>query len=395
MEKSGLLKQNAFWMFRSIRFIAGSLTILILLSVYCLNVSHHWKEGVGALPNQHVSWLPASAFRSGSIESLGLAAVFLVVGGLAMNLRRRQVYFLLSGVTAIAAVTSLVVIGQRLSPRPFPIFDLTGFFPYENHFAAFANLLIPVALCMGERWRIRAFHAGKVSSPAALFFCAAGLMVAAVALSGSRAGLLITGLMVGGWVLLKIRLYSRHPEIKLLHPRRIAQGSIVVAVFVFICALTYLGNHAHQIGNEFSFRGKILKDTVAMWKDNPFWGSGPGSFAAVFPYYQSLPVEEYFFRHAHCEPLQFLAEYGLLGCLILIAGIALIFFSSQKTSIESIGDPYFRELEARGLWLALAGVGLHGLVDFPLRHSLIALLTVVWVAILASSIRSGNGRAYE
>lgn len=385
MNTSGLPVRNALGMFRLIRFVAGSLVILTLLSVYCLNVSHRWEEGLGALPNEHVNWLPASAFRPGSVESLGVAVTLLAACGLTMTLRRRQAEVLLSAMTALAAVTSLAVIGQRLSPRQFAVFDLTGFFPYENHFAAFANLLFPVALCIGERWRIRAFQSGKISSPSGLFFCAAGLMIAAVALSGSRAGLLISGLISGAWMLLQIRLHRRYPQIAFPHSRRVWQGALLAAALALVAGLIYWVNQVRQVGEELNFRGQVLADTVAMGLDNPFWGSGPGSFSAVFPYYQSLPVDEYFFRHAHCEPLQFFAEYGLLGCLLLTASVALIIFSRRSRRGANEPAPTFRELEGGGLMLALAGIALHSLIDFPFRHLLIALLTVAWVGILAGN----------
>lgn len=380
---------------RLIRFAAGFLVVLLLLSVYCLNASHCWEEGLGALPQEHIGWLPASAFRAGSVETLKMSIVLLVVCGLAINLRRKQAEILLSITVAFAAVTSLVTIGQRLSPRPFAVFDLTGFFPYENHFAAFANLLLPVALCLGERWRIRAFQGGKISSPAGLFFCATGLMGAAVALSGSRAGLLIACLISGIWLLLQGRLYRRNPQIAFPHSRKVMRGVIVAVVFVLVPALIWVASQLRQVDEELSFRGRVLADTVTMWLDNPVWGTGPGTFAATFPYYQSLPVDEYFFRHAHCEPLQFLAEYGLLGSLVLIAGAALILFSRRPSLVDFSDGPTFRELEGAGLWLALVGIALHGLIDFPFRHPLIALLTVVWTGILMFCIRDRRGGAHE
>lgn len=373
---------------RLIRFAAGSLIVLILLSVYCLNVSHRWEEGMGALPQEHIGWLPASAYLPGSIETLGTSLALLAACGLAMILRRKQAEILLSGMVAVAAITSLVTIGQRLSPRPFAVFDLTGFFPYENHFAAFANLLFPLALCLGERWRIRAFQNGKVSSPAPLFFCAAGLMVVAVSLSGSRAGLMISCLISGLWLLWLTRLYRRHPQIVFPRLTKAVRGAGIGVAVGLIPVLIWGVGQLRQVGTELSFRWQLMADTVAMWRDNPVWGSGPGSFAAVFPYYQTLPVDEYFFRHAHCEPLQFLVEYGLLGCLLLAVATALILWPRRSRGGADESAPAFREIEGVGLLLALAGIALHSLVDFPFRHLLIALLTAVWAGILTGLYRS-------
>lgn len=390
MEKSGSPLRGVYGLL--IRFVSGSFVILLLLSVYCLNISHRWKEGVGALPVEHIGWLPASAFQPGSIETLGTAVALLAACGLAMSFRRRQVEMLMSGLVAAAALTSLAVIGQRLSPRPFPVFDLTGFFPYENHFAAFANLVLPVALCAGVRHRIRAFEAGKISSPAGLFFCAAGLMMAAVSLCGSRAGLLIAGLICGGWLLLLARLYRRYPQIGFSYSRRVLRWAVAAAVFILGLALIWFASQLRRVGGDLVFRGQVLADTVAMWLDNPFWGSGPGSFSAIFPYYQSLPAERYSFLHAHCEPLQFLAEYGVLGCLILAGGTGWILFPRRGKKAGQRAGPSFRELEGAGIGLALAGVALHSLIDFPFRHLLIALLTAVWIGTIFSySCRGGAG----
>ncbi len=371
------------------RFFFGAAVILSLLLAYSLNPSHRWVDGIGALPVSHLHFLPAAAFRAGTLDALWFASAILVSTGLAMDLGRSQRVWLMAGVVAVSGATALVVLGQRLTPRPFPVFDLTGFFPYENHYAAFANLVLPVALCAGARRTIRAYESGRVSSPAGLFYFSAGLMVAAVVLSRSRAGLLISCLMVAAFIGLQIRLRRRYPLIGLPVPRWVrtvylagSAGGGLAAVLVFFSRL-------RQVGAELSFRGQVLADTLSVWRDNPFWGSGPGSFSAVFPYYQSLPAEKFFFLHAHCDPLQFLAEYGLLGGAVVLGAAGWILFFRRGPARVEEAAPTFGELEGTGLGLALAGVGLHSLVDFPLHHPLIALLSVVWVGILAGQFTNG------
>ena len=375
------------WSTHLVRFVCGVLILLVLLAVYCLNPSHEWKEGVGALPVDHAGWLPATAFRFGSLKSLGFAAALLAAGGMAGFLRRRHVEVLLSVLTAVASVTALAVLGQRLSPRPFAVFEWTGFFSYENHFAAFSNLMLPVALCLGERWRVRAFQAGRTSSPAALFFVAAGLMAAAVALCGSRAGLLIAGGVCAAWMGLQLRLYRCHPQLAPAGIRRVLRGGLIGAAGLTAALAVWLVRQRGPLAEELQFRWQVVRDTLSMGADNLFWGSGPGTFSAVFPYYQSLPVDEFFFRHAHCEPAQFFAEYGVAGCLVLLGGAALVLGAQRGGGETDESEPAFRELEGAGLLLGLGGVGLHSLIDFPFRHGLIALLSVVWITILVRQFR--------
>jgi hypothetical protein len=371
------------------RFFSGSAVILSLLLVYYLNPSHRWTEGIGALPVSHLRFLPATAFRPGTLGALWFTVTVLVAVGLAMDLGRGQRMWLMAGVVAVSAATALVVLGQRFSPRPFPVFDLTGFFPYENHYAAFANLILPVALCAGARRTIRAYETGRVSSPAGLFYFSAGLMVAAVALSRSRAGLLISCLMLTAFIGLQIRLRRRYPLIGLPFPRRIRTVYVAGIASGGLAAVLYFFSRLRRVGEELSFRAQVLADTLSVWSDKPFWGSGPGSFSSVFPYYQSLPVEKYFFLHAHCDPLQFLAEYGLLGGAVVLGAAGWILFRRPGPARVEDAAPTFLELEGAGLWLALAGVGLHSLVDFPLHHPLIALLSVVWIGILTGLFTNG------
>ena len=354
--------------------------------LYGLNPTYSWAEGAGARPIDHLSFLPGTAFPEGTASTARFALMAVTACGLTMSLEGKSVGLLFSGMILVGAITSLIAIGQRLSPRPYPVFDFTGFFPYENHFAAFVNLLLPITLCQGMRCRMRALQKGKLSSPAPLFFCAAGLMVAAVSLCDSRAGLLIAGLIVGSWLLWMAWLSRRYPQLMRVPSRCVVPGAIAAGVFVLIPALVWAIRQMRRVGDELEFRFDVVADTLSMWLSRPWWGTGPGSFRAVFPYYQSLPVEKYFFRHAHCEPVQFLAELGVLGVLVCMVAGGLILSSGTGRKNRRRLTPSFLALEGFGLCVALVGVGLHSLVDFPFRHPMIALLTVVWAAILVETV---------
>jgi len=374
-------------------FFTGAAVLLALMIVYYFNASHRWKDGVGALPVSHIGFLPASTFPEGTLKAIGFSAMMLVAGGLAMSFDRRGVEMFYAVVAAVAAVTALIVLGQRLSSLPFPVFEATGFFAYENHFSAFANLVLPLVLCAGARHKNRAFQSGKVSSPAVCLWWATALIVAAVIASRSRAGLLITGLIVLVFILQQIRLQKKFPfmmpPVSRLMKVGVGGGALVAAgagVGAIVCGRIHLSG----LGSEFLFRAGILSDTLSIWREKPFWGSGPGSFAAIFPYYQSLPLEKFSFLHAHCEPLEFLAEYGLFGGGVVLAAVLWILL--PRLPRNPIPNVKFKvsnlDAERDGLWLALAGVGLHSLVDFPLRHPLNALLAAVWVGILFARCRT-------
>ena len=380
------------------RFFSATALILLLFAMYNLNPTHSWKAGMGALPVDHIGFLPGGAFPEGAVRSTFFVALALSALGLTQELERKEITILGTVVLTGAVIASLAVLGQRLAPRRFPVFDVTGFFAYENHFAAFANLILPVALAWGARFKFHAFLKGKVSSPSGLCYWGAVLLIAAVWFSRSRAGLFIAALMVVGFICNQIYLRRRYPFIARPLSRRmkigVGLGCVVPAVGLLGLRISNQGNF-DWIGEGLIFRFRILTDTLSMWRSHLWWGTGPGSFAAVFPYYQSLPVEEWFFSHAHCEGAEFLAEYGVLGGGLFLAGTALILFSAPVHSSRDPETPSFRELEGVAFVLSLAGISLHSLIDFPFRHPLNALLTVVWIGILTGLCRnalSSNGK---
>lgn len=373
---------------RLIHFFIGATGVIGLIAVYYYNPTHRWEEGVGALPIDHISLLPGSAFPLGTQTALAFAVTAAITAGLAIGLKDREVLRGFGVASVVGAVTALFVLAQRLTPHLFPVFEWTGFFVYENHFAAFANLILPIALACGRRAQYRAFQSGQASSPAGLFYWMVFLLTAAVMLSRSRAGLFITGGTITAFILMQIRLRRRYPFLTppLVWITKVGLGAGVMILGLGLIGILHEEALLRSLGQELSFRSQTLLDTLSMWRDYRVWGTGPGSFAAVFPYYQSLPIGKYFFSHAHCEPLEFLAEYGVLGGGLIALAVAWIFFFGRCRDVQNTHSPSFMELEGFGLILALCGMGLHSLIDFPLRHPVNALLTWAWVGILVNRL---------
>ena len=370
-----------------------------LIALYAWNASHVWTAGRGLVPLEHIRGLPASAFPAGTWNAFRLALALFAAFALGFRLAGRQIR-VLQGIAAAAAVAmALAVLIQRSEPNPFHVYEHTGLFVNENHFAVFSNLLLPGVLVMASRARFRAVQAGRPSSPAGLFLLAAALMAAAVVLCRSRAGVAVMALLVAAHVDLCRRTIREYPFAGVPGSswiKGLGALSIAAAAGFAVRAFWREWRQIEVIGQEWAFRSGILKDALAAWREQPAWGIGPGTFPVVFPYYQSAAFEGRTILHAHCEPVQFLVEYGIAGTLVVAGAVALALFARRPAPAKA-GDeiPPFADLERRAFGFGLLACALHGLIDFPLRIPLIAVLAAAWAGVWAgtSPLRAAEGAA--
>ncbi|MGD9611322.1 MAG: O-antigen ligase family protein [Kiritimatiellia bacterium] len=360
--------------------VAGGLW-LGLIALYAWNASHGWADGRGLVPREHLAGWPASAFPAGTWSAFRLALAAFAAFVLGATLSRRQIRWLPWGAAAAGAAMALAVLMQRLEPNPWSIYERTGIFVNENHFAAFSNLLLPVVLGAAARARFRAGQEGKLSSPAGLFLLVAALMAAAVVLCRSRAGVAVMALLVAAHVGLGRRTIREYPFAGVpmsVWLKGLAGLSVAAAAGFAVRAFWREWRHLEFFGQELTFRSGILTDALAAWREQPAWGIGPGTFSVVFPYYQSAAFAGRTIRHAHCEPVQFLVEFGVAGALAVLAAAALAFSARGGDSAGPADFPPFAELERPAFSFGLLACGLHGLIDFPLRIPLIALIAATW-----------------
>ncbi len=360
------------------RFIMASSLISLLWLLYLFNPSHRWEEGFGLVPLEHIAWLPATTMpdatkATGVVMFTGicLAGIGLVLSGRVL----RAVYLmaLLAGVAM-----AIWVLIDRLTPRPFPVFPVTGIFTSENHYAAFANLMLPVALGLGWHASQSARTQGRVASAAPIFLLGALIIAASVMISGSRAGLAIACLIfvAFGWLVIRQSIWwtvvSERVSMRYI---RMASAAALLAM------LGVAAFYATRIGGELSFRGTIIQDSLTMWRDRPWWGVGPGAYSQVMPYYQSETLGDRVVLHAHNEYVQFLTEYGVLGSATLLGAFALVMIPSLR---RATWTPEFSVAA-----VALGGCSLHALVDFTFRNDVIALIAFTCVGIIAGQAARG------
>ena len=226
--------------------------------------------------------------------------------------------------------------------RPF------GPFVNPDHYAAFVELILPLAIYEAQRDRSKLW----------LHTAIAGALYASVIASASRAGaaLATVEILALPWL-----------------GRRSSFAGTVIGLSVAFAgiATVIVGPEAlwtrFQNKDPFRYRREIAISTVQMIRQRPWLGYGLGNYANVYPEFASfdlgLTVD-----HAHNDWAEWTAEGGVPMLLLMLA-IAL---ASLRLAIRSTWG------------LGICAVFLHSLVDFPLQISAIAALLFTFVAALCS-----------
>lgn len=278
-------------------------------------------------------------------------------------------------------------------PAGSPFF---GTYYYHGNAGAFINLVLPLCAAFGFR------ALGREGALAGRAFWIPGflLCLGAAAVNVSRAGAFLSALLAVVMVLSELwlareRLYSRVAA---------AVAAVTIAAAVAGLALSAGGELAWQKWGMLKVQlnddnPRYLAAAVCreMVNDAGLWGFGPGTFAAAFPHYTGRL--DYALRgvwmHAHEDYLQAAIEWGWIGAglwgVLLFGGMARLLWR---------GHP---EPDARlrlGCGLALAGMALHALVDFPfqipsLQLYAAALLGVAWAKEPINVLQRGVPRNTE
>ena len=231
------------------------------------------------------------------------------------------------------------------------------FGPYvnRNHFAAFAELVIPVALVplvLGKVRRERWFAVGLLT----LF------PIGALFLSASRGGIISFAAEIGLLTLLLILRRSGGKHV-------LAGAAVLLVAFMLV---SWLG--VRQLIDRFASmqslevqtdkRASMRVDTWHIFREHPWTGTGLGTLQIVFPAYETN-YDARIVNHAHNDYLEALAETGILGATCCAWFLIALFLRSLR--LLFLHDKSFAAaLHLSGL-IACAGFLVHSLVDFNLH----------------------------
>ena len=252
------------------------------------------------------------------------------------------------------------------------------FGPYvnRNHFAGFAELVIPVALVPLVLGKVRPERWFAV-------ILLALLPLGALFLSASRGGIISFAAELGVLALLLVlrRTGGKH----------VLAGAVVLLVAFML--VSWLG--VRQILERFSSmqslevssgkRASMRLDTWHIFREHPLTGTGLGTLQTVFPAYETL-YDAKVVNHSHNDYLEALAETGIVGAACCAWFLGALFFHSLRRLL--LRDKSFSAaLHLSGL-VACSGFLVHSLVDFNLHIPGNALLFFLLANLATADISS-------
>src|SRR6266566_2119403 len=251
------------------------------------------------------------------------------------------------------------------------------FGPYvnRNHFAGFAELILPLALVPLVLGRVR-----RERRPVVGLF--AVLPIGALFLSASRGGILSFGVELGALALVMI------------HRRTMGKQWLagVAVLLVALLLVSWLG--VGQILERLSSvqllevtagkRASMRKGTWRIFLDHPFVGTGLGTLQIVYPPYETL-YDGKIVNHTHNDYLEALAETGILGglCCAWFLGVLLV---QSLERLRQFNHSFSGALQLSG-FLACSGFLVHSLVDFNLHIPANALLFFLMAHLATAEIQ--------
>ena len=279
--------------------------------------------------------------------------------------------FVAAGTVAVVSMvlgtrTDYLIYGVRFTPG----WEGFGPFPNRNHTAALLAMgALAGAGCLVRAARRR--HWGQLAMATVIEVA----IVMALLETKSRGGLL--GLACGA-ALFAVLAISR------LRSRSAVAGALAGG---FLCA-TLILSFGSKVLSRFGSQGEgdipnnlrwqIWQDALRVWHDAPLWGHGLGTFAAIFPFYQSAVVPEQVVLHPESSWLLWLDE---LGAIPVGIGTALLLYFIARNAIGAVrtGDRGF--FIRAGAFAGVFGLLCHGLWDVPVHRWGTAAFGVALLAI--------------
>ncbi|MGZ5498004.1 MAG: O-antigen ligase family protein [Candidatus Aminicenantales bacterium] len=340
-----------------------------------------------------LSLVPAATIGTGLFLAALAILGFLVLRTVTRGRQIRAMLAVLVGSGVFQALYGLFEL-TRDDPRilfykkVFSPDSVTGTFVNRNHFSGYLEMIVPLALGLAiARMNMMTFGVkgfreklllwtSKGILANVLIVAAAVVMSLAIVLSNSRSGLVVLAFTVFLFFGFSVAAFSRAGF------REAWVGKTFRATFLCVAVLAVTVGVGSTI-RRFALDDLLHEDRPQYWSntveiigDFPIFGTGLGTFASAYGAYEKTSSTELQLIHAHNDYLEYIAELGLAGAILLI-GIVLYLAVSAYLAWRQRRNAQARALALGGI-VSLAGIGLHAVTDFNLHiPANMVLFTVV------------------
>lgn len=336
-----------------------------------------YLSALASIGQQPPELLPLSLNPSATRAALWSALPASVAFVAALMLQRRDTDRLLAILLAAAAVQTLIAVLQIGGGKTSFFYfgsshagSVIGTFNNRNHLADFLGMSVPLwfyfALRSSPKHRtgIARLIPRNAWWPVWIVFGFA--MVVVLLLTQSRGGLLSTSIaLIGcGWLMLRTQSQQLSP--------RMRWAAIAALAFTIVAALISVGLEdlakrvqADRLIVDANVRNAYTLSTIQALQHFWPWGSGAGTFEAVFPRFQDLQTIGYV-EYAHNDYPQLLMELGIFALPLIAAVLYLAIYQLRQLKRST---PPRKTIRNSTLQRQLAGLGalvllLHSTVEF-------------------------------
>lgn len=281
------------------------------------------------------------------------------------------------------------------APMPSTAPRASGPFVNPDHFANYLSLIFPLALACAL------FRASVVKKPLEetfRLFCAftAFVLFTGILLSLSRSGWI--NALLGVSILLWFSPWRVEEGTASFFKQRgvsLIRYSFIILCFLLVMSLFFIGSRGREqvdtrLGQTLTQdaglwgRATVWKDSLGMIRDFPLFGVGLGAWPELFPRYRRAPWSAGFYREAHNDYAELLAETGVIGFALL----AWFFFLGGRRLLQGLKGASPKTLPLLTAILAALGVmAFHEWFDLNLQIPANAFL---FTLLFALALRMGH-----
>ncbi len=328
-----------------------------------------------------ISLMPGHTLRAGLELLTYFLLGFLIVKTV---VKRKQIILLFYFLAGMGVFQAFYGLFELYNPAPRILFYkklhyldcVTGTFVNRNHLSGYLEMVIPLAIGLilartdffalaGAKWRKKILMISEKGAYINVLL-AMGIILMAIAIifSKSRSGvflLVFSFFLVFG---LSVLFYGKVKlELKWIKDFLKVTFLIITVVALYIGIDSMVERFALDKILQ-NVRPVVWSNTIGIIGDFPVFGSGLGTFESLYPAYEASSTPP-LFEHAHNDYLEFMAELGALGFLMLLGGVlAMLVFSFMVWKVRR--HPAVRGLALGGM-VAVVVMLLHSITDFNLH----------------------------